>query len=48
MTAQVTIVLNTAKDVLTVPASALGNAGRNGNYRVGVYDPASGKCNRPR
>jgi macrolide-specific efflux system membrane fusion protein len=43
MTAQVTITINTAKNVLTLPASALGNAGRNGNYRVAVYDPASGK-----
>lgn len=43
MTAQVTITINTAKNVLTLPASALGTAGRNGNYRVAVYDPASGK-----
>ena len=43
MTAQVSITINTAKNVLTLPASALGNASRNGNYRVAVYDPASGK-----
>lgn len=43
MTAQVTIIINTAKGVLTLPASVLGSAGRNGNYRVGVYDKASGK-----
>lgn len=38
MTAQVTIVVNSAKDVLTLPASVL-TAGRNGTYRVGVYKP---------
>ena len=43
MTAQVTIVIDERKDVLTLPASALGSAGRNGLYRVGVYDEASGK-----
>ena len=43
MTAQVTIVVNTAKGVLTLPASVLGNASRNGGYRVGVYDAATGK-----
>ena len=42
MTAQVTIV-NTAKGALTLPASVLGSAGRNGYYRVGVYVQASGK-----
>jgi macrolide-specific efflux system membrane fusion protein len=41
MTAQVTIVINTAKDVLTLPASALGSPGRNGVYHVGVYDQAT-------
>ena len=43
MTAQVTIVIDERKDVLTLPASALGSAGRDGLYRVGVYDEASGK-----
>ena len=43
MTAQVTIVINSAKGVLTLPASALGTAGRDGVYRIGVYDPATGK-----
>jgi macrolide-specific efflux system membrane fusion protein len=42
MTAQVTIVIKSEKGVLTLPASALGTAGRNGNYRVGVYDQAAG------
>jgi macrolide-specific efflux system membrane fusion protein len=41
MTAQVTIVINTAKDVLTLPASALGSPTRKGDYRVGVYDQAT-------
>ncbi|HEX4298353.1 MAG TPA: efflux RND transporter periplasmic adaptor subunit [Devosia sp.] len=41
MTAQVTIVTDSAKNVLTVPASALGNPGRNGSYHVAVYDPAT-------
>lgn len=43
MTAQVTIVINERRGVLTLPASALGTAGRDGLYRVGVFDPASGK-----
>ena len=43
MTAQVTIVINERKGVLTLPASALGNAGRDGLYRVGVFDPATSK-----
>src|SRR5690606_10086432 len=42
MTAQVTIVINAARDVLTLPASALGSADRRGVYHVGVYDEASG------
>ena len=42
MTAQVTIVINTAKGVLTLPASVLGNATRSGSYRVRVYDQATG------
>ena len=42
MTAQVTIVIKSEKDVLTLPASALGTASRNGSYRVGVYDQAAG------
>jgi macrolide-specific efflux system membrane fusion protein len=43
MTAQVTIVIEQKKGVLTLPASALGSAGRDGLYRVGVYDAASNK-----
>ena len=43
MTAQVTITINEAKDVLTLPASALGNPSRRGDYHVGVYDQATGK-----
>lgn len=43
MTAQVTIKINEAKDVLTLPASVLGSAGRDGSYRVSVYDKASGE-----
>ena len=43
MTAQVTITVNTAKGVLTLPASALGSASRKGNYRVGIYDQATGQ-----
>lgn len=43
MTAQVTIVIKASRDVLTLPASVLGNAGRDGNYRVAVYDPATGR-----
>lgn len=43
MTAQVTITIDEKKNVLTLPASVLGSAGRNGGYRVAVYDEASGK-----
>ena len=43
MTAQVTIVIQQKKGVLTLPASALGTAGRDGSYRVGVYDQATNK-----
>jgi macrolide-specific efflux system membrane fusion protein len=43
MTAQVTITINEAKGVLTLPASALGNPSRRGDYHVGVYDQATGK-----
>jgi macrolide-specific efflux system membrane fusion protein len=41
MTAQVTIVIEQKQGVLTLPASALGTVGRDGLYRVGVYDEAS-------
>ena len=41
MTVQVTIVIEQHKGVLTLPASALGTAGRDGLYRVGVYDEAT-------
>lgn len=43
MTAQVSITISSKTGVLTLPASALGTQGRNGDYRVGVYDPATGK-----
>jgi len=43
MTSQVTITVNTAKAVLTLPASALGSASRKGSYRVGIYDQATGQ-----
>ncbi len=43
MTAQVTIVIDAARGVLTLPASALGNAGRDGLYRLGIYDEATGQ-----
>jgi macrolide-specific efflux system membrane fusion protein len=43
MTTQVTIVIDERKGVLTLPASALGTAGRDGLYRVGVFDPATSK-----
>jgi macrolide-specific efflux system membrane fusion protein len=42
MTAQVTIVLDSAEDVLTVPASVLGRAGRDGAYHLLVWDAAAG------
>jgi macrolide-specific efflux system membrane fusion protein len=38
MTAQVTIVLKTADDVLTVPASVLGRKGRDGSYTLEVWN----------
>ncbi len=38
MTAQVTIVLKSADDVLTVPASVLGRKGRDGGYTLEVWD----------
>ncbi|MEO7223965.1 MAG: efflux RND transporter periplasmic adaptor subunit, partial [Devosia sp.] len=41
MTAQVTIVIEQRNGVLTLPSSALGSAGRDGLYRVGVYDAAT-------
>jgi macrolide-specific efflux system membrane fusion protein len=41
MTAQVTIVLDSARNVLTIPASVLGRAGRDGAYRLLVWDAAT-------
>lgn len=38
MTAQVTIVLKTADDVLTVPSSVLGRKGRDGSYTLQVWN----------
>jgi macrolide-specific efflux system membrane fusion protein len=43
MTAQITITIDQRTGVLTLPASALGTAGRGGMYRVPVYDAASGE-----
>lgn len=43
MTAQVTIVIDQAVDVLTLPAGALGRAGPGGRRMVQVYDPATGE-----
>ena len=43
MTAQVTITINSKTNVLTLPASALGNQTSDGGYRVLVYDPVSGR-----
>lgn len=42
MTAEVTIVLAEAKEVLVIPSSALGSRNADGTYPVQVYDPASG------
>lgn len=41
MTAQVTIVLDEAKGVLTLPASALGRKDRDGSYEISVWDATS-------
>lgn len=41
MTAEVTIVLKEADGVLTIPSSVLSTKGRNGDYIVSVWDPAS-------
>jgi macrolide-specific efflux system membrane fusion protein len=46
MTAKVTIVLNEAKNALTIPSSLLGDKGPKGNYVVRVYDPAT-KTTKP-
>lgn len=43
MTAQVTITIDTAKDVLVLPAAVLGPARRDGQYHVVVYDPTTGE-----
>lgn len=42
MTAEVTIVLAEASDVLTIPATALGPRTEGGGRSVSVYDPATG------
>jgi membrane fusion protein, macrolide-specific efflux system len=41
MTAQVTIVLAEASDVVTIPSAVLTTKGRDGDYIVMVYDPAA-------
>jgi macrolide-specific efflux system membrane fusion protein len=41
MTAQVTIVVNESKDVLSLPSALLGTPNRKGLYFVRVYDPAT-------
>ena len=41
MTAEVTIVLEEARGVLVVPASALSERGPGGSYSVEIYDPAT-------
>jgi macrolide-specific efflux system membrane fusion protein len=46
MTAQVTIVLDAASDVLTLPASVLTTSGPDGRYGVEVYDPQTGSRER--
>ena len=46
MTAQVTIVLQSADDVLTVPASVLSRKDREGNYTVQVWDPQARRPSR--
>ncbi|HQZ11949.1 MAG TPA: efflux RND transporter periplasmic adaptor subunit [Devosia sp.] len=43
MTAQVTIVLNAANDVVTIPASVLTRQGPDGSYGVGVWNAAADK-----
>ncbi|AMY71939.1 efflux RND transporter periplasmic adaptor subunit [Frigidibacter mobilis] len=42
MTAEVRILLAQAKDVLTIPAAALGARAEDGTRSVSVYDPATG------
>jgi macrolide-specific efflux system membrane fusion protein len=44
MTAQVTITIHAKTGVLTLPASVLGTPGRDGKYRVAVYDRAAGQA----
>lgn len=43
MTAEVTIVLEEARNVLVIPSSALGPRSPNGRFPVQVYDPGSGE-----
>lgn len=42
MTAQVTIIVQSAENVLVLPASVLGTAGRDGTHSIEVLDPATG------
>ena len=48
MTAQVTIVLAEARDVLVVPVTALGAKAPDGSYTVQVYDAAAGAAHAQR
>ena len=44
MTAQVTIVLNTADNVLTIPSSVLSKKGKDGSYTLSVWNQEAGKA----
>ena len=44
MTAQVRIVLDTAKAVLMVPVAALGPRNNDGSYRCGCWMPRARRC----
>ena len=44
MTAQVTIVLNAADNVLTIPSSVLSKKGKDGSYTLSVWNQEAGKA----
>jgi macrolide-specific efflux system membrane fusion protein len=44
MTAQVTIVLQAAEDVLTIPSSVLTGTGRNGGYMLSIWNEGEGRA----